>query len=417
MNKVILITNQEEVKKKIQDNNVLLRTTDGIYSSTYDNAPDVLYDLRPDIILLHEHEKRDKTLNLLKYITGKKIFENSNVIVLVNQFDRAFILAAYDNGAEDYISVNSEPVEFLIRIINSIKKSGLQNKIKRLNSNLEYYGIIDNISGFYNPKFENEVMNTELNKGNYDNSAYMIITPDENGKKIYSNEIMIQAIKKSVRIDDIVIGPSGSRYSLLMNTGIDGAVKILDKIKSELPEDASIKAGITIVNEREFDSVKKKATCALNNSLLENKAYTIFSKAEVGDDDWLEISKDDEKAFKLFKNAFSKKLENVIAPVFYRVQKSYEEQIGDAKIEQFTDEQQSIFRIICGKYESRLTMIYPAFSKIVIYITHSGLDSPENREITLPLSQINQNKIGEILESFVNEFIGVYRHIYSKGQN
>ena len=58
-------------------------------------------------------------------------------------------------------------------------------------------------------------------------------------------------------------------------------------------------------------------------------------------------------------------------------------------------------------------MMYPGYSKLVVYITHSGFDSPENREIVVPLNLVNEDKIDEILEGFINEFIGIYRHIYA----
>jgi hypothetical protein len=113
---------------------------------------------------------------------------------------------------------------------------------------------------------------------------------DENGKKIYSNDVMIQAIKKSVRSEDIVAGPNGSRYSILINTGIDGAVKILDKIKTNLPEEVSIKAGITMVNDKNFEDIKKKATCALNNSLLENKEYAEYDRIIENSDIYVNVN-------------------------------------------------------------------------------------------------------------------------------
>ena len=412
MNTVILITNQEEIKQKLQDNPVLLRDTDKLISSNYENAPEVLFDIRPDIVILHEHENREKTFNLIKYIKEKKIFTNAHIMLLANDYDRAFILSAYDEGIDDYITAKSDPTEILIRTINCIKKSDLSAKLKLLESNLKTYGILEPKSGFYSAKAEHDILDVRLHMENYSGGSYMIITPDEEGKKNFSSDFIITAIKKSVRMGDIVTSLSGAKYSILLQCGIDGALKVLEKIKTELPEACTIKAGITVIDTEKFDDVKKKATCALNNSLLQNTDYTVYSASANQEDDWLVPPLDDEKAYKFFKKAFSKKIENVIAPVFYRTQKAYEEKVDDAKIEQFTDEQQSVFRIISGGNESRLTMRYPGFAKLIIYISHSGIDTPENREITLPINQITEAKIDEILEGFIEEFIGIYRHIY-----
>ena len=83
MNTIILITNQDEIKTKLQENLVLLRSSDKLLAANYDNAPDVLYDLRPDIIILHEHENREKTTGLIKYLKERRIFSNSNIFTKI----------------------------------------------------------------------------------------------------------------------------------------------------------------------------------------------------------------------------------------------------------------------------------------------------------------------------------------------
>ena len=50
----LLITNQDDVKQKFQDNLVLLRGSDKVITASYGEAPDVLYEIRPEIIILHE---------------------------------------------------------------------------------------------------------------------------------------------------------------------------------------------------------------------------------------------------------------------------------------------------------------------------------------------------------------------------
>ena len=74
------------------------------------------------------------------------------------------------------------------------------------------------------------------------------------------------------------------------------------------------------------------------------------------------------------------------------------------KIDQYTDELQSVFQLKHGDRESRLKIIYPGFAKIVIYITHQGLDTPENKEISLNLNAVTQKGIAKIVEDFIKEF-------------
>ena len=412
MNTVIIITDYEEIKLKMQENLVLLRGSDRLLSVNYDNAPDVLYDIRPDIVILHEHERREKTIGIIKYLKERRIFSNSNIVLLANVYDKDFILEAYDEGINDYITLQSEPSEILIRVINSIKMSGMKSKAKRFEKILEFYNIIDISSEFYSTKFENEIFSTELLRENYENGSYMMLSPTENCKKDFSTYKMNTILKNVLRINDIVSGPSGAKYGILLQDDIEGAIKVFEKIKAELIDKKyDLRAGITAIDSNKFDEIKKKTISALNSAILSDKEYVIYSAEGSSSENWLDFPEDKDKTYKFYKKAFGQKIENVIAPVFFRLQKTYEEKIGDADIEQFTDEQQSVFRIINGKNESRLTMIYPGYSKLVITITHTGFDSPENRTITIPLKEITQAKIDEIVESFINEFMGIYRHI------
>ena len=57
-----------------------------------------------------------------------------------------------------------------------------------------------------------------------------------------------------------------------------------------------------------------------------------------------------------------------------------------------------------NKQDSTLKIVYPGFAKIIISITHDGLDSPENSEIQLPLTKINQKKLISIVEDFIKDF-------------
>lgn len=405
MNSVILITNKEDIERNLRANMVLLRESDSVVSAYYDDAPDVVYEKRPDIVIIHEHEDRDKTIGLIKYLKEKRVFDNTNIILLVDKYDRDFILNAYDEGIDDYITVSSDPSEMLIRTINCIKKSELHKEIKRVKYYLSTYGIVSEQSGFFSPKFAKEIFELEVMNNNFADGSFVIITPDDEGKKVFSDSKMNAAIKQSVRCGDIVAEASGSKYYLLLNTSCDGAVTVLSKLKGLLPEEFSIKAGIAPISTRKFADIEKKATCALNDALLNNKEYVIYSPNSGDNDNWLAEDQAEVKSYRFFKGVFNKKLEQVIAPVFYRLQKTYEEKLINTKIEQFTDEKQSVFRLINARSEGMLKIVYPGFSKVIIYIVYSGLDSPENREISLPINMLNQKEVSQVVENFISEYI------------
>ena len=97
-------------------------------------------------------------------------------------------------------------------------------------------------------------------------------------------------------------------------------------------------------------------------------------------------------------------MEKIVAPVFFRLQKAWEEKLFDTEIEQFTDSEQCVFHLKNKNQDSTLRIVYPGFAKIVIYITHEGLDSPENKEIQLPLTKISQKELISIVEEFIKDF-------------
>lgn len=401
MNNILLITNDTSIIETFDDKLVLLRESDRVSYCDYEDAPDVIFENNHDIVILHENEDKEKTLNLIKYIKDKC----QNIILLINSYDRDFVLSAYDEGIEDYFSVRSDPSEMLIRVINCIKKSNLKKDAARYKKYLKEYGIIADYTGFISQKFTEDICSVEFE--NFANSgAFIVISPDEEGKANYSSEKMSEAIKKSIRNGDLACNASGTKfYIMLSQSGLNGAVTVFEKIKFELNSQFSVKAGICEIQGAGFSETERKAQCALSDAMINNQEMVIYADKNETLDDWLDTpANENEKNFKLFKQAFNKKLEKVITPVFYRLQKSYEEKLFNTKIEQYTDETQSVFCLKNPKQESQLKIVYPGFAKIIIYITHAGLDSPENSEVTMPLNKITQKELIRIVEDFIKEF-------------
>ena len=125
---------------------------------------------------------------------------------------------------------------------------------------------------------------------------------------------------------------------------------------------------------------------------------------ENSSEDWLDKINSSQKNFKLFKQAFNKKLDKVITPVFFQMQKLYEEKLFKTQIEQYSNSSLSSFSLKKPNNESELKITYPGFSKINIDIVHQGLDSPENKHLSLDLSELDEAKLTKILENFIQDF-------------
>lgn len=86
------------------------------------------------------------------------------------------------------------------------------------------------------------------------------------------------------------------------------------------------------------------------------------------------------------------------------MQKSWEEKLFETEIRQSADDEMCVFHLKNKKQDSTLRIVYPGFAKIIISITHEGLDSPENKEIQLPLTKISQKELVAIVEDFIINF-------------
>ena len=151
--------------------------------------------------------------------------------------------------------------------------------------------------------------------------------------------------------------------------------------------------------------MERDALRAHSDAAATNAEYVIASEnANETLDEWLVDAEDKPKNYKIFRQIFNKKMEKVITPVFFRLQKAWEEKLFNTEIEQYTDSERCVFHLKNKKQDSTLRIVYPGFAKIVIYMTHEGLDSPENTEIQLPLTKITQKKLVEIVEEFIRDF-------------
>lgn len=399
---ILLITDEEEVAQSVLSKLVLLRESDSIAVCDYKSARRVLKTPSISVVIVHECDNREKTLNLLKEIKSP----DYEIILLVNSYDQKFILTAYDCGITDYFSVESESYEMLIRTINSFKIRSLRVNFARNCALLKLLCVVDDETGFYKYKFCKELLAETITDPKIQNGMFVILALDEECKTRFSADKLSKAIKASVRYDDIVsVVKGGKFYLILPNIDKIGAISVVNKIQDILDKNLVIRAGICkIADNAEFEKLEKSAFSALSEACQAKETAVIFEKKNDSLDTWLEDDEKDDKNFKLFKNAYNNKLEKVITPVFFRLQKAYEEKLFNTKITQYTDEFQSVFRLVHDGRESRLKITYPGFAKIVIYISHDGLDTPDNREIELKLNEVTPKEISAIVENFIKEF-------------
>lgn len=407
-NNLIFITNDNNITGILKPKLVLLREVDDILTTTYENALEKIKDIIPETILIYCAEEKNECLELIKSIRSEEKTRNISILLIVDKYNQDFILNAYDENITDYLTIKADDAEILIRTIWSLKKNANITKLYKQHSLLEDLEIINKETGFYSEKycqsiFENEFKNLKESKIN---GILMLISSSEESKIKLNSSQLAKAIKASTRNSDVIVhGFANKFYVLLEETQLKGAFCVWEKIKRAVGEQYSLHASISPIEEKSFNELKNELTNALNEAKSTNQELVIVSDEEKNkSEDWLDKINSTQKNFKLFKQAFNKKLDNVITPVFFQLQKLYEEKLFKTTVEQYSNATLSAFILKKLDNISELKITYPGFSKINIDIIHEGLDSPENRRMSLDLTELDESRLTEIIEKFIEEF-------------
>lgn len=409
---IILITNQSRVMDILKPKLVLLRGIDNILSSTYAEALVEIEKIVPDLVLIHCSQEKEDGLKLIKSVkTGEKT-KKASIILILDEYDQDFILSAYDEDITDYLLLNADDAEILMRTIWALKKNVLVKTTTKQQDLLENLGIINKKTGFYSHEYCEKIFENEFKtlKETKDDAILMLISASEDSKTKLNPAQLASAIRVSTRNSDVTVhGDSNKFYILLPETNLKGAFCVWDKIKQKLGEEYTINAGVSFVGEKTFEELKKELLNAIVEAVSTKQELIIVEEQPetCASGDWLEKINCKQKNFKLFKQAFTKKLEKVITPVFFQMQKLYEEKLFQTQIEQYSNSALSLFSLKKDNRISELKITYPGFSKINVDIVHQGLDSPENKRISLDLTELDERKLTKILESFISEFKSV----------
>lgn len=404
-NNILLITESEEIAKNTLQKLVLLRNNDSITVTGYQNLKKTLENSIYSVIILHETDNDNTTIKLINNI--KEIKNDSEIILLLNDTKPKLILNAYDNGIYDYLLTDCEDYEILIKAVNCFKLRSIKETASRNEKFLYQQGVIDGKTGLYQYKHLKEVFIDISDNLRIQNGTFVILTLDDKIKTKVSTNRLANAIKNSIRNDDIAAtARAGKFYIILPNIDITGTEALLQKIQSKMGEDFKIHSGISKIGIQSFETLDKNAQDSLISAIQNDVIAVCLGNNQDNQNAWLD---DDEtentkKNFKLFKMAFTNKMNNVITPIFFRYQKEFETKLTNTKVSQYANNIESVFCLQNENIQSELTIRYNGFAKFKIEILHSGLDSAENSKFEIPLSKLTDKYLISLLKQLKNEY-------------
>ena len=419
---ILLIADDKTIEEVLSLKLIFLRGIDSYTSITYEEAYGEIG--HPEVILIscdENPENQERCLELIKHIKSNENLLCVSIILVLNKFDKEFLIRAYSEDISDFVLKDAEKGTILIRLMWALRQNTLIKDLKKRQAFLRDFGIVDDKTGFYLAKYREKVFDHEMKFFDLANkeTSIMMIGASEEDKKSFDYKNIADVLKISLRSSDIIFhGLNEKIYVLLPDTPIGVVENVFKKITKTLINPKSVVGVATTVNGKNFGFIETSLTAHIGKAEYTPDNFLVVKEtpADTNVDDlegeswqhWINQNLGTQKNFKIFKAAYKKKLKNIIVPVFFHLQKKYEEKYFEVGVNQDIGENSSKFILTKDGNESELQINYNGFTKINVNVVHKGLDSPENQNYEIDLSQITEENVTKIVEDFINTFVEYY---------
>lgn len=404
-NNILLISEDENATELILNKLVLLRDNDKITKCNCKETKKALQNSLYCVVLLYADIKEQESI--FKTIkTIKETKPDSEIILIPNDINTELILKAYDAGIYDYVPIDAESFDFVIKTINCYKLRTLKNIEQRNEKFLYQQGVIDEKTNLYKCNYLKDIFIDIADDLRIQNGIFSILTLNDKNKTKISTNRLAGIIKTTVRGDDIIATARGGKFYLILpNIDLEGTKKLIQKIQDKMGEEFKIHAGMSKIGIQSFETLDKITQDSLKSAIQNDEMTVSLSEVTGMQNGWLEDEDQPRhKDFKLFKVAFTNKMKNVIEPIFFRFQKECETKLTNTQVSQYANNVESVFSLKNETLHSELVIRFNGYAKFKIEINHSGLDSAENTKLEIPLSQLTDKELTKLLKQLKQEY-------------
>lgn len=404
-NNILLISEDENATELILNKLVLLRDNDKITKCNCKKTKKALQNSLYCVVLLYADIKEQESI--FKTIkTIKETKPDSEIILIPNDINTELILKAYDAGIYDYVPIDAESFDFVIKTINCYKLRTLKNIEQRNEKFLYQQGVIDEKTNLYKCNYLKDIFIDIADDLRIQNGIFSILTLNDKNKTKISTNRLAGIIKTTVRGDDIIATARGGKFYLILpNIDLEGTKKLIQKIQDKMGEEFKIHAGMSKIGIQSFETLDKITQDSLKSAIQNDEMTVSLSEVTGMQNGWLEDEDQPRhKDFKLFKVAFTNKMKNVIEPIFFRFQKECETKLTNTQVSQYANNIESVFSLKNETLHSELVIRFNGYAKFKIEINHSGLDSAENTKLEIPLSQLTDKELTKLLKQLKQEY-------------
>ena len=400
-NKIILISDDSNFFDFI-GHKLELRKSDRLLMYGFDSIPENFHLLENGVLIIDSEKSKEKTMDLLN------ILKNTPSIVFAFNEDDVFRRKCYRAGVYDFMTPLTSDSEFRARIIPALTVASLLEKNKRYRDFLVNKNIITK---------ENEVfidyksiIDTEL--ADIQNSSRKVvfgaISPNEKSQFLLKPALIEAVILNNIRKNDILMNYAPNKYFIfLYDIDVNSAKKIWKKITAQIPE--KIYAGFCNVLNQKKEILINDALNKLHEAINYDKQI-VTEKQPLSSLSSIQGLSSSMSNFKLFRQEFDKKMDKIIAPVFYQIQQKYAGKLTGVALEQSLENGYGAFYIKGKHFYSSFKITCPGFSKINIDVTYQkNSNNIDAKRITLEPEELEQGLLEDLLEQFILE--------YKKGEN
>ena len=401
-NNVVLITDSEKVAQKVNKKVLLLRNTDILQTIHHADCFDAVKKIKPVLIFYHlKLNREDDFLNFLQKIRQHRELKTCSVILVYDELDENLLCSAFEKGITDFIKTTASDTEYTIRALWCLQKRVNARDNQNSKDLLSQLKILDRKNQVYTENYTYTVLKEESKK---DWGCFAVVAPDINSRNKISPDNLMSIIKDNVRTCDILGFASDFKiYLWFRNTTNEDTRKILNKIKKALSDNFTISAGFVETKEIPFDNAEILANQALSKALLKGNCF-ICAREEEAKKEKNKNPKIDIQNFKQHKEVSAKKLENILSPLFFQVQKTNEDKLFETKITQNVTEQKSYFTLKSQNCESSFIVTYPGFTTINIEILQKVNNKEKRKKYYIDTNELSEEKIEDLLDEFIQEY-------------
>lgn len=395
--KIVLISDDSDFFDYIKEK-FSLRKSDELYTFNFDSIPDKLHLLLSSVLIVNCEGTKDKTLELLK------LLKDTPIIISAYNEDEEYKLECYRAGALDYITLLTSTKEFQARLTPALSIASLLEKNSQYREILVRNNVLtQNNEVFIDYNFILDKELEELDKSSK-RAVFAAIAPNEKTKFFLQPNIIETIILNNIRKNDILMNYAANKYFLLLfDTDLESASNLWKKIETQMPQ--KLYAGMSSVIGQKRQQLINEALNKLHEAVNYDKSIVNNKPTPINSLNTLQNQTSGYSNFKLFRQEFSRKLEQVITPVFYQIQQKYTGKLSGITIQQGAGDGYGIFYVKGKHTSSSFRITCPGFSKINIDITYqkdtSNIDA---KRITLEPEELEAGLLEDLLEQFILEY-------------